>query len=296
MKRTSIYKSELGKKQVLQLYDKLLAEIPVPCRRLYIETRFGETHVLKMGNDDGPRIVAFHGGNSLNPYDLKNLLPLGNSYSIYAPDTIGHPGYSAETRLSTENYDYGEWALDLLDNLGIDQGNIIGPSFGGGILSRLAAIAPDRIRSAAFVVPTGFLKPSASKMIFKLVLPMMLYIIAPSEKRLIRVVKPLADEMDQNLLAITEAVFKHVKVESTMPRPARKEEFANLKAPVLLITAERDILSPGKALVEKGKEIIPRLVEYHCLKDAPHAFYTKEGQTEFVISRISGFLQKYAFD
>jgi pimeloyl-ACP methyl ester carboxylesterase len=294
VKRKSIYKNELGKKQVLHLYDKLLAEIPVPYERLWIDTRFGKTHVLRLGNEQGPPLVTFHGGNSLNPYDLKNLIPLVDKYSIYAPDTIGHPGYSAETRLSSDNCEYGEWALDILDNLGIDKANFIGPSFGGGILSRLATIAPERIRSAVFVVPTGFIKPSPSKMIFKLVMPMMLYIIAPSRKRLERVVQPLADQLEPDLLAITEVVFKHVKVESTMPRPAKKEELANLKAPVLLIAAERDILSPGKDVIEMGKELIPQLVEYECLEGAPHAFYTAEGQREYVISKIDNFLQKYS--
>ena len=79
-----------------------------------------------------------------------------------------------------------------------------------------------------------------------------------------------------------------------MPRPARKEEFDGLIAPVLLITADRDVLNPGKAIIERGKEIIPNLVEYECLEDAPHAFYTAKGQKHYVISKIHAFLKKYS--
>ncbi|MGY5865877.1 MAG: alpha/beta hydrolase [Candidatus Thorarchaeota archaeon] len=294
MKRTSIYKSEQGKKEVLQLYDKLLAEITIPLQRLRIDTRFGETHVIKLGNHDGPPLFTFHGGNSLNPYDLKNLLPLSKDYCIYAPDTIGHPGYSAETRLSPKNLEYGEWALDLLDGLDIVKANFIGPSFGGGILARLATIAPERIQSAIFVVPTGFVKSSLTTMLTKLVVPMMIYMIAPSEKRLERVVEQLADELDPDLLAITELVFKHVKTERDMPRPAKKDEFAQLQAPVMLITAERDVLNPGREIIERGKEIIPNLVEYECLENVPHAFYTATGQRDYVIAKISTFLKEYS--
>ena len=293
MKKDSIYKTEEGKKQVLQFYDDLLDRIPVQFEHLQIETRFGETHVLKLGNNDAPPLLAFHGGNSLNPYDLKNLLPLADDFCIYAPDTIGHPGYSAETRLSIKNLEYGEWALDLLDGLGIEKANVIGPSFGGGILVRLATLAPERIQTAVFVVPTGFVKASLSTMLFKLVFPMMMYIVAPSEKRLERVVLQLADELDPDLVTITELVFKHVKAESTMHQPAKNDELSKLEAPALLITAERDILNPGRKIIERGKEIIPNLVEYECLENVPHAFYTADGQRDYVIDKIGAFLKKY---
>lgn len=293
MDKTSIYKSKFGKEQVLKFYDKLLEDITVPFQHIRVETRFGGTHVLKLGIDGGPPLITFHGGNSLNPYDLKNLLPLTEEFCIYAPDTIGHPGYSAEIRLSPDNIEYGEWVLDLLDGLGIEKAHFIGPSFGGGILARLAAVAPERIRTAIFVVPTGFVKSSRLTMLRKLVLPMITYMIAPSTKRLERVVLQLADEADPDLMTITELVFKYMKTESDMPRPAKKEEFQGLLAPVLLITADRDILNPGKAIIERGKEIIPNLVEYECLEDAPHAFYTAPGQRDYVISKIQDFLRKY---
>ncbi len=291
MKRTSIYRSETGKEEILEFYEELLKDIIVPFQRLQIETRYGETHVIKLGNENGTPLVTFHGGNSLNPYDLKNLLPLCEDFCIYAPDTIGHPGYSAETRLSTNNLEYGEWVLDIVDGLNLDKAHFIGPSFGGGILMRFAAVAPERIQTAIFVVPTGFVKSSLTTMFTKLVFPMMMYIIAPSEKRLERVVSKLADNLDPDLMTITELVFKHVKTERNMPRTTKKEEMEGLLAPVLLISAERDILNPGKKVIERGIEIIPNLVEYECLEDAPHAFYTAKGQREHVISKIHSFLK-----
>ena len=128
-----------------------MANITVPYQRLRIETRFGETHVIKLGKQDAPPLITFHGGNSLNPYDLKNLLPLSRDFCIYAPDTIGHPGYSAEIRLSSDDFEYGEWVVDILDEIGIDESHFLGPSFGGGILARLIAIAPHRVRTAVML-------------------------------------------------------------------------------------------------------------------------------------------------
>jgi len=31
----------------------------------------------------------------------------------YAPDTIGHPDYSAQRVLSSKDYSYGQWAVDV---------------------------------------------------------------------------------------------------------------------------------------------------------------------------------------
>jgi len=84
---------------------------------VYVNTRFGRTHILKMGKQNGLPIIAFHGGNSLNPHDLLPLVELAKDYQIYAPDTIGHPGYSDEIRLSSKNMSYGEWALDIIDQV-----------------------------------------------------------------------------------------------------------------------------------------------------------------------------------
>lgn len=180
----SIYKHPEGRAAVLKFYDEALARMVVPWDDLYAETRFGSTHVLAMGPADAPPILIFHGGNVVNPVSLRWFVPLMKEYRIYAPDTIGHPGKSAETRLSPNSSDYGLWAADAMDRLGLERAAVIGPSYGGGIALRLAAHAPDRISALVLVVSSSIVT-SLWRMTREIVLPMLMYMVAPTPSRLV---------------------------------------------------------------------------------------------------------------
>ena len=114
----SIYKTEEGKKQILDLYDSQLSRLGKPWKDLYVDTSFGKTHIIETGNLSGEPLLFFHGGNSTSAYTLLTLDFIMDDLHIYAVDTIGHPGKSAETSLSPKNYDYGKWAGEVIDKLG----------------------------------------------------------------------------------------------------------------------------------------------------------------------------------
>ena len=92
----SIYKSAEGWSQILAAYDRANAELGVPLEERILETRFGSTHVLVPGSPGGPPLINFHGGNAFNADTLAWHLPMAQTHRIYAPDTVGHPGRSAE--------------------------------------------------------------------------------------------------------------------------------------------------------------------------------------------------------
>ncbi|MOA46884.1 Carboxylesterase YbfK [compost metagenome] len=99
MSKSTIYKSEEGKKSILHAYDAYLKMLEINFERVNVNTRFGKTHTLVTGPENGKPLFIFQGGNCINPMTLSWFLPLMKEYRIYAPDTIGHPGYSAETRI-----------------------------------------------------------------------------------------------------------------------------------------------------------------------------------------------------
>jgi len=118
-----------------------------------VPTRFGDTHVLVAGPSDGPPVVALQGGNVVNPLTLAWLTSLVDSCRIYAPDTIGQPGKTVGARVSANDSSLGAWTTDVLDALELPSAAFIGASYGAGVLLRLAAVAPARIKRAVFVVP-----------------------------------------------------------------------------------------------------------------------------------------------
>lgn len=96
----TIYKSTEGKATILALYDKQLQRLKVPFKDLYIETSFGVTHLIETGDNNGKPLLVFHGGNATTAYNLLTCDFLLKDFHIYAVDTIGHPGKSAEVCLS----------------------------------------------------------------------------------------------------------------------------------------------------------------------------------------------------
>lgn len=113
-----IYKSETGKEKSLQLYDKQINKLASEYSDIYVDTSFGKTHLIEIGNKNGKPLLVFHGGNSTTSYNLLAFRFLLNDFHIYAVDTIEHPGKSDEVFLSARNYDYGKWAAEVITQIG----------------------------------------------------------------------------------------------------------------------------------------------------------------------------------
>ena len=286
-----IYKSAEGKTRILELYDRFQGGVGVVFDDRMVNTRFGETHVLVSGPEQGMPIVITHGGNSINPQGLQGLGPLlkQERYRVYAPDTIGHPGKSAQVRLSPHDQSYGQWLNDVLDGLGLDNAIFIGGSFGAGIILRLAAYAPQRITKLALFVPSGIVAVPRTSMLFRIGLPYLLYLLRPSRQRLYQAVQWMGSDINDDILQLIEAVFQHVRVEAEMPRPATKAELVNFTAPTLVIASEKDTMFPGEAVTKRAKGIIPNLTVVECLKDGTH--YSSKSDLEYINKRIIEFLE-----
>jgi pimeloyl-ACP methyl ester carboxylesterase len=290
MNKQSIYKSPEGKARILALYDGFLNKLDVKYEERTVDTRFGATHVLVFGPEHAQPVVITHGGNSINPQGLSCFLPIlrENCYRIYAPDTIGHPGKSAETRLSPKDDSYGQWLSDVLDGLGLDRATFVGGSHGAGIILRLAAYCPRRITKMALFVPSGIINVPLRSMIWRIGLPFLLYLLFPNQKRLIQAVRWMGDEIDADILELVKTIFQQVNVEAEMPRPATKMELLSFHAPTLIVAAEKDAMFPGDAVIRRAREVIPNLVAAECLKEGTH--YSSSQDMATILIRIREFI------
>jgi pimeloyl-ACP methyl ester carboxylesterase len=164
----SIYRTSEGEAEIHALYDRQLARLGLPYQSHMIDTRFGATHVLTLGPEEASPIVILQGGNTTSPLTLGWIKPLMERNRVYAPDTIGHRGMSAPVRLSPRDDSYGQWVVDVLDGLGLDQAPLMGGSYGAGILLRAAAYAPERISKAILFIPSGLVSIPISTMAYML--------------------------------------------------------------------------------------------------------------------------------
>jgi pimeloyl-ACP methyl ester carboxylesterase len=259
MATASIYRSTRGEAEVIALYEQKLANLAVETHSRMVETRFGHTHVLVAGPQDAPPVMVLTGISTGAPRILEWFRSLTRDYRLYAPDPIGQPGRSAQTRVPPGDHNHGKWMVDVLDGLGLERLPFIGVSFGGGIVLDTASFAPERISQAALMVPAGLTRVPFLGTAIKFFIPCLLYRYFPSRERLLGTVQALAGKPDDYSLRVFDATLRHLKLNVTPPGPFDKMTLAGFKAPTLLLLANSDLFIPVESARRRAKELLPSL-------------------------------------
>lgn len=267
----SIYRNERSKNAILELYDRQMKGLNIPYFDLYLDTSFGRTHLIECGNLNGKPLLIFHGGNATTAYNLGYCRFLLTNFHIYAVDTIGHPGKSAEVSLSPRNRDYGKWAVDVIKGLGFDKMACFGGSFGAGILVKAMCTAPQMIERSVLLVPSAIGNAPAYRSI-NMAFPMLMYRLTHKEKWFVRCILPMAvteDHITEDILETARLSIDHAKIKSVMPQNESCKSLSKYQNPVLVMAAEKDCLFPAGKVLPKVKKAW-RQSERYLLKDRGH--------------------------
>jgi pimeloyl-ACP methyl ester carboxylesterase len=259
-----------GEAEILWLYDEALSHFRISHESKMVSTRYGKTHVLSLGPEDAPPVVSLHGGNFLNPTCLRWLLPLAQRYRIHSPDIVGQPGKSAQLRPSPKGDSHAWWVEDVLDGLGLRRVPFVGLSYGAGITLRVAGYAPERVSAAALVSPAGIAAGPLGRMLLESVVPYIAFRLRPSPERLLRASRAILTEREDLAERQLGAIYRHVKLDTQLPRMATKVELRGFRAPVAVFASEQDVFFPGDAVVTRVREIVPNLVVAKCFRGCRH--------------------------
>ncbi len=150
-----LYKSDEGYEEIMKWYHGLLEQIEVPFEQRFVDTRFGKTHMLVCGPEDGEPLVLVQAVAGSSPLWRNQLADFSKHFRVYALDTVGQPGLSDQNPPSYLNDDYTQWLCDVLDSLKIEKAHFAGVSAGGWQVMRMAIDAPDRVRKAVLLSPMG---------------------------------------------------------------------------------------------------------------------------------------------
>ncbi|WP_028546447.1 alpha/beta fold hydrolase [Paenibacillus taiwanensis] len=280
----SIYKTQAGREMSLKLYDAQLKKLDYLCKDVYVHTRFGRTHVIETGNLSGEPLLVFHGGNSTTAYNLLMYKFLLKHFHIYAVDIIGHPGKSDEVNLSPRNYDYGNWASDVITALGFDKIACIGTSFGGGVLAKLMCTAPEKVKKSVLIVPSGINNAFPISTV-KMMIPLLKYKLTKKEKYIKETVLFMAikeEIIDKDTLDMVKDSFDHVKTKVGMPSNVSEQLMQQCKAPTLIMAGEKDCLFPAKKVLQRAKRIIPNHTT-HLLEGCGHMHRMTEREKNMIV-------------
>jgi pimeloyl-ACP methyl ester carboxylesterase len=286
----SAFRGEQAKAVLLQWFDRFRNRLKVPTESRMVKTRFGDTHVLVGGPETGPALVVLHGAMASSAHVLSELAPLLERFRVYAVDVIGQSVKSADARPSVSNNDYGVWLADVMDGLSLARAHVVAVSYGGFVAIRLAAHAPERIQRLVLLVPAGVVNGSGWAGLTKLIIPMALYRMAPSEQRLQAFVRNLLTTKDDDWTSYLGDALRSYNMDMRVPPLAKPEELKGLKAPTLVVGADGDVSIPGQRLLARAPELFPTLADRELLKDTLHSPPTTDAFRRWMSERISGFL------
>jgi pimeloyl-ACP methyl ester carboxylesterase len=150
-----LYKSETGYRAIMRWYDGLVGEMAFEHDSLFVDTKYGRTHMIAAGDPDAPPMFLIPGVAGSAPLWRRQLEDLSRHHRVYALDMLGQPGRSEGRPLSYLNDDFVHWLVSIMDELNIEKGNVVGASVGGWVCLRAGIVAPDRVNKCVMLGPTG---------------------------------------------------------------------------------------------------------------------------------------------
>lgn len=267
---SSFFNNIEAKIEVERLYHEKLDDLAFLCEFMKIETSFGNTNIIQLGNKNKPPLVLLHGSNGCAPVAIEAMIDLANQFNIYAIDVVGQPNLSAAIRPEMKDESYGQWMYEILSRLNIWNVIIVGISFGGFICWKTLTYDERRISRAFLIVPAGIINGNPLAVFRKVFLPMKLYQWRKKAKYINQFLNALFSEHDKFASAFLSKVLQHFEMDFSQAPLIKKDEAQQIKTPISIIAADNDLLFPGKKLLKRAKNIFPSLNKVLLLSQSKH--------------------------
>jgi pimeloyl-ACP methyl ester carboxylesterase len=266
----SLYKSEFGKNEILNLYNQKLKELEIEYKYRVIDTDFGKTNIIVAGDLTKPPLIIIHGSNGCAPIALETYPTLSKKFQIFAIDVLAQPNKSAETRLSMKDNSYGLWINELINKLELKNVTMAGFSFGGLIILKTLIQNESNIKEVFLSAPAFIVNGNPLIALFKIFIPMKRYIKTQKTKYLEKFLESLFSEKDEFAHNYLSKVFLYFNMDFSPIPVIKKEEALCIKTPITLIVAKKDIIFPGVKMIKRANKIFPSLKNTLLLEDSKH--------------------------
>ena len=288
----TIYRNKKGRESLLKTTSALLAKLPCEGKEHLLDTNSGKAYCLELGVKGRPKIVLVHGGYTNHSFILYYLRGLIDKFHIFAIDLPGHPGKSSETVLDPRGNSYGEWLVEVVDKLRIDKATFLGLSYGGFVCQRLAAIKPEVVEKVILIVSAGLCSMNQISLVKNLMFPQIFFGLTKKERFLHKMMNALFTDYDDDLvLDFFRDMLLYVKTDQRQMRLSRPEEFEGFNNPVMLITAENDVVFDFRRQTRAAQKLFSN-IECHNLLGEKHSPSVTEKGRDHVYKLITYFIEK----
>jgi pimeloyl-ACP methyl ester carboxylesterase len=241
-KPTSIYKSPQVRARFMEIYDEKMRDWPVPYEDVYVDTRYGQVHVIVSGPGDAPPMLLLH-ASGVSGWSWKfNVQGLSQRYRTYAIDLIGDAGkseFATMKHIMKTGRDQAELYAEIMEQLGIESAYVVGASEGGFIGTNCALYAPERVEKLALLGPMGYSGAAKSSMriMFAQFFP-----LKPIQKNTFSWAFSDHPQLKEEFGEWFTLIMTGYNPSKVTPLPFSAEERRSIKVPVLFVFGERDNL------------------------------------------------------
>lgn len=288
-----IFKTAQGEAEYIAAYEAALAEWPEPHEALEVSTRFGSTYIHAAGPKGVPPLFLLHGYGFSSTMWAPNIADLSRERRVYAPDVMGDLGRSVPTKPPASGAEYAGWLAGVFDELGIDQADIAGLSYGGWIAINMAVTSPGRIRRMILMDPAASLLPLVTQFNIRAMLSLFIpgHALTYSFLRWMTSRRSPMAHMNMSRQPVARQFAIGLKAWQTgagvNPTVFSDDELRSITVPTLLMMGEDEVIYNPRRAVERAKRLIPNL-QVEIIPCAGHAISLE--QPEIVNAYVLRFL------
>lgn len=254
---------------------------------IFIETSYGEVHVLTCGLKENPPLVMVHAASMGAHSWAENLEPLLDHYRVYSIDNIGE-GNKSELKdalvYPVNQEEIADHFAFIMDAIGVESSPVFGASNGGFIAMSYAYYYPDRVESLALFGPMGLTQLSGNSIMMLSIASMYPFQFVQNQ------VTRWALGEDIYILRKYGDWFSCI-MKGTIPSVARPvpmtiEQKNEMDLPVLLFLGIEDRIVGDAAIAEQTAREFPgiriEILESGHLISVEHAEYVNRVVREFL--------------
>ncbi len=298
IKRKSYFKDEKKDLLYLENWVKNLEKINKrEYKKIEINTSLGKTCVWGINaNENADALVIFPGARTSSLFwDFdRGLDNLNIKLRIFLVETNGLPNFSDGETPDIKSLDYGHWANEVIEKLGIDQAFVAGASFGGLICMKFAITNPDKIK-AAFLLNPGCLQPFSMKLnnLYYNLLP----IIKPTKENVLAFLnkavfsKPnhqLSAEAEKSIVDYEVFAISRYKDNTQKPYYMGKQ-LEEVKVDTYLLEGDKDLLFPHLKSIENARKHMKTLKEIKIFENVGHGTETYDKAMNYIGEKIKAY-------
>jgi pimeloyl-ACP methyl ester carboxylesterase len=281
----STFKSPELSEDYFRIYDKMIAEWPVPHEGIDVTTSFGLTHINVAGPRGADVVLLVPGFGANSAMWFANIGALSQCYRVMAVDTIGQPGKSIPARQLTADTTT-TWLSELLRQTSLSKVRMIRVSLGGWITLDFTLKHPEMIVQIALLDPAATFAPMSVAFLLHSLLPVMIH---PTRRGLQRYFKWLTRGKSVNKdwgELMIQGILNRKPQPPIRAKPFSDAQLSSCRSPVLLIVGQQSVIYNPQRVIERAKQLIPQ-VQAEVISDASHGL--KYEQADLVNSRILRF-------